>query len=191
MQAASVRTCAGHTGTPASAPDARTDDGRLSDQRQHCVHPRPLRRHAAGPPGARAHRGPARGEAPGSVCAGGRHPHGVRPGRRQPQRLLRKKRRRHGVNLQFITDPGGRILWISQVLPGGTHDLPAARRHRVIATCIRLGLPVLADLAVSVSAEPSPPRNGAASPRTHRPAEIVEQGPCPAPVSRRVRHGPP
>lgn len=56
------------------------------------------------------------------------------------------KHRRHGVNLQVITDPVGRILWISRVLPGRTHDLTAARRHRIITTCRRLGIPVLADL---------------------------------------------
>lgn len=56
------------------------------------------------------------------------------------------KHRRHEVNLQVVTDPGGRILWISRVLPGRTHDLTAARRHRIITTCIRLSLPVLADL---------------------------------------------
>ncbi|MGW8955502.1 transposase family protein [Streptomyces sp. NPDC055709] len=56
------------------------------------------------------------------------------------------KHRRHGVNLQVITDPAGRILWISRALPGRSHDLTAARRHRIIATCVRLGMPVLADL---------------------------------------------
>lgn len=56
------------------------------------------------------------------------------------------KHRRHGVNLQVVTDPGGQILWISRVLPGRTHDLTAARGHRIIATCRRLGIPVLADL---------------------------------------------
>ncbi|MGW8955648.1 transposase family protein [Streptomyces sp. NPDC055709] len=56
------------------------------------------------------------------------------------------KHRRHGVNLQVLTDPAGRILWISRVLPGRTHDLTAARTHRIIATCRRLGILVLADL---------------------------------------------
>ena len=56
------------------------------------------------------------------------------------------KHRRHGVNRQVITDPGGTIVWISKVLPGRTHDLTAARRHRIISTCRRLGIPVLADL---------------------------------------------
>ncbi|MFD7339986.1 transposase family protein [Streptomyces violascens] len=56
------------------------------------------------------------------------------------------KHRRHGVNLQVITDPTGQILWISPALPGRTRDLTAARTHRIVATRIRLGLPVLADL---------------------------------------------
>ncbi|RKN59993.1 IS5/IS1182 family transposase, partial [Streptomyces klenkii] len=38
------------------------------------------------------------------------------------------------------------ILWVSRALPGRTHDLTAARTHRIINTCRRLGIPVLADL---------------------------------------------
>ncbi|MFJ1812663.1 MULTISPECIES: transposase family protein [unclassified Streptomyces] len=57
------------------------------------------------------------------------------------------KHRRHGVNVQVVTDPDGPILWISGVLPGRTHDLTAARRHRVVDTCRRLGTPALAGLA--------------------------------------------
>ncbi|WP_412566565.1 transposase family protein [Streptomyces chartreusis] len=57
------------------------------------------------------------------------------------------KHRRHGVNLQVITTPDGTLLWISPALTGRVHDLTAARRHRIIATCIRLGIPVLADKA--------------------------------------------
>ncbi|GAU71692.1 putative transposase, partial [Streptomyces sp. NBRC 110611] len=56
------------------------------------------------------------------------------------------KHRRHGVNLQLVTDPHGRLLWVSRALPGRTHDLTAARRHRIVNTCIRLGVPVPADL---------------------------------------------
>jgi hypothetical protein len=57
------------------------------------------------------------------------------------------KHRRHGVNLQVITAPDGTLVWISPALAGRAHDLTAARRHRIIATCIRLGIPVLADKA--------------------------------------------
>ncbi|MET8249366.1 transposase family protein [Streptomyces sp. NPDC005202] len=57
------------------------------------------------------------------------------------------KHRRHGVNLQVITDPRGEIMWISRALPGRAHDLTAARTHRIVQTCVRLGVPALADLA--------------------------------------------
>ncbi|MGW6263494.1 transposase family protein [Streptomyces sp. NPDC055085] len=55
------------------------------------------------------------------------------------------KHRRHGVNLQVVTAADGTLVWISPAVPGRAHDLTAARRHRIIATCIRLGIPVLAD----------------------------------------------
>ncbi|WP_329449248.1 transposase (plasmid) [Streptomyces sp. NBC_01426] len=57
------------------------------------------------------------------------------------------KHRRHGVNLQVITAPDGTLVWISPALAGRVHDLTAARRHRIITTCVRLGIPVLADKA--------------------------------------------
>ncbi len=49
--------------------------------------------------------------------------------------------------MQVVTDPGGRLLWLSPALPGSTHDLTAARTHRIIRICERQGVPVLADLA--------------------------------------------
>ncbi|MGW5852376.1 transposase [Streptomyces sp. NPDC055254] len=57
------------------------------------------------------------------------------------------KHRRHGVNVQVVTDPTGKVLWISPALPGRTHDLTAARDHRIIRICERQGVPVLADRA--------------------------------------------
>lgn len=48
---------------------------------------------------------------------------------------------------QAVTDPGGRLLWLSPALPGRTHDLTAARTHRIIRICERQGVPILADLA--------------------------------------------
>ena len=57
------------------------------------------------------------------------------------------KHRRHGVNVQVVTDPAGRLLWISPALPGRVHDLTAARAHRIIRICERQGVPVLADRA--------------------------------------------
>ncbi|NUS17236.1 MAG: transposase, partial [Streptomyces sp.] len=57
------------------------------------------------------------------------------------------KHRLHGVNLQLVTDPAGALLWISPAPPGRTHDLTAARTHRIIRICERQGVPVLADCA--------------------------------------------
>lgn len=58
-----------------------------------------------------------------------------------------QKHRRHGVNVQVVADPTGKLLWISPALPGRTHDLTAARTHRIIRICERQGIPVLADRA--------------------------------------------
>lgn len=49
------------------------------------------------------------------------------------------KRKRHGVNVQVISDPAGRTLWLSPTLPG--------RTHKIIRICERQGVPVLADMA--------------------------------------------
>jgi hypothetical protein len=40
------------------------------------------------------------------------------------------KHRRHGVNVQVIADPAGRLIWASAAVPGSTHDL-AARTHGI------------------------------------------------------------
>lgn len=53
------------------------------------------------------------------------------------------------MNVQVVTDPAGRILWLSPALPGRAHDLTAARRHRIIRICERQGVPILADMAYS------------------------------------------
>ncbi|GII54833.1 hypothetical protein Pth03_32220 [Planotetraspora thailandica] len=37
------------------------------------------------------------------------------------------KHKRHGMNVQVVADPVGRLVWASPALPGGTHDLTAAR----------------------------------------------------------------
>ncbi|AUY54500.1 hypothetical protein C2142_26800 [Streptomyces sp. CB01881] len=44
-------------------------------------------------------------------------------------------------------DPKGQLVWISRALPGRTHDLTAARNHRIVKTCVRLRVPALADMA--------------------------------------------
>lgn len=52
------------------------------------------------------------------------------------------KHRRHGVNVQVVTDPDGRLLWLSPALPGRSHDLTAARTHRIIRICKRQSVPI-------------------------------------------------
>ena len=57
------------------------------------------------------------------------------------------KHRRHGGNVQILTAPDGTPLWTSEVSPGSTHDLVAARAHALPALYPQAarGLPVLAD----------------------------------------------
>ncbi|WP_406191842.1 transposase [Streptomyces sp. NBC_01017] len=57
------------------------------------------------------------------------------------------KARRHGVNIQAVTGPTGKLIWYSPALPGRTVDITAARTHRIITVCERLKIPVLADKA--------------------------------------------
>ncbi len=55
------------------------------------------------------------------------------------------KHKRHGVNVQTICAPDGRLLWASAAVPGKTTDITAARRHKLgqkVGTLIGL----LADL---------------------------------------------
>lgn len=42
------------------------------------------------------------------------------------------KHRRHGVNVQVVTDLAGKLPWISPALPGRAHVLTAARTHRIL-----------------------------------------------------------
>ena len=55
------------------------------------------------------------------------------------------KHKRHGMNVQVLTDPFGRLLWASPALPGSTHDLTAARQHGMIEALAGAGLKCWAD----------------------------------------------
>jgi hypothetical protein len=56
------------------------------------------------------------------------------------------KHHHHGVNLQGLVDPRrGDLVWISDSLPGSTHDLTAARVHDVIRSAARADVQLLAD----------------------------------------------
>src|SRR5699024_7467171 len=57
------------------------------------------------------------------------------------------KHKRHGGNVQVLTDPAGFPVWVSPVEPGSTHDITAARNHALAAlyAAAAAGMPTLAD----------------------------------------------
>ncbi|WP_413768806.1 IS5 family transposase [Rhodococcus pyridinivorans] len=58
------------------------------------------------------------------------------------------KHRRHGGNVQVLTDPTGYPVWVSDVEPGSVHDITAAHRHGVLGALYAAaagGMPTLAD----------------------------------------------
>ena len=55
------------------------------------------------------------------------------------------KHRKHGMNLQVISGPGGEILSDSRAAAGAAHDLTAARIWGITRQLAAAGLIVLAD----------------------------------------------
>ncbi|HZU78013.1 MAG TPA: transposase family protein [Dehalococcoidia bacterium] len=55
------------------------------------------------------------------------------------------KHKRHGMNVQVLADPLGRLIWASPALPGAVHDLTAARTHGIIDALAAAGVRVWAD----------------------------------------------
>ncbi|MFJ5561213.1 IS5 family transposase [Streptomyces sp. NPDC093250] len=56
------------------------------------------------------------------------------------------KHKKHGVNVQVVADPFGRLLlWASPALPGAVHDVRAAREHGVIDALAGAGIVCWAD----------------------------------------------
>ena len=55
------------------------------------------------------------------------------------------KHKRHGVNVQVLADPAGRLIWASAALPGARHDMGAARDHGLIDALQAAGVGVIAD----------------------------------------------
>lgn len=52
------------------------------------------------------------------------------------------KHKHHGVNVQVLADPAGRLVWASPALPGAVHDLTAARIVGLIDALVN-GLPIV------------------------------------------------
>jgi DDE superfamily endonuclease/Helix-turn-helix of DDE superfamily endonuclease len=57
------------------------------------------------------------------------------------------KHKAHGLNVQVIADPIGRLVWISPPLPGARHDMGAAREHGIIDALTTHEIPAVADTA--------------------------------------------
>ena len=55
------------------------------------------------------------------------------------------KHKCHGVNVQVLADPAGRLIWASPALPGARHDMGAAREHGILDALDDAGVQVVAD----------------------------------------------
>jgi hypothetical protein len=64
------------------------------------------------------------------------------------------KHKKHGMNVQVIADPHGKLLWASHALPGAVHDIRAARTHGIIDALTEAGLSCWADMATRARAAP-------------------------------------
>ena len=53
----------------------------------------------------------------------------------------------HGLNVQVLADPAGRLIWVSPPLPGARHDMGAAREHGIIDALNSAGISTIADTA--------------------------------------------
>lgn len=55
------------------------------------------------------------------------------------------KHKKHGMNVQVLADPFGRLLWASPALPGAVHDIKAARSHGIFDALTDVDLACWAD----------------------------------------------
>jgi len=101
--------------------------------------------------------------------------------------------KKHGMNVQVIADPKGRLMWASPALAGPVHDVQAAREHSIIEalaeasiTCwadkgaggtVRLPRPMGQPLHRPASRQPVPRKD----PRTGRAGHRHPQGLAPPP----------
>ncbi|MFE2537074.1 IS5 family transposase [Streptomyces sp. NPDC059371] len=55
------------------------------------------------------------------------------------------KHKKHGMNVQVIADPKGRLMWASPALAGAVHDVRAAREHSIIEALAEASITCWAD----------------------------------------------
>lgn len=68
-------------------------------------------------------------------------------GQRRDRPFYSGKHKCHGLNVQVIADPAGRLIWISPVLPGARHDMGAAQEHGIIDALNAADVRTFADTA--------------------------------------------
>ncbi|MBZ9644667.1 transposase family protein [Streptomyces sp. PSKA30] len=57
------------------------------------------------------------------------------------------KPKKHGMNVQVLTDPFGRLLWASPALPGAVQEVRAAREHGIVDALAEADVKCWADKA--------------------------------------------
>ncbi|MEV5160794.1 transposase family protein, partial [Streptomyces sp. NPDC053728] len=88
------------------------------------------------------------------------------------------KKKHHGMNVQVLADPAGRLIWASDALPGAVHDLTAARTHGIPAALAAADIKCWADKA----------NQGAGGRRLPLRRGRVQPHPAPSAPRLRVRH---
>jgi hypothetical protein len=53
----------------------------------------------------------------------------------------------HGMNVQVLADPAGRLIWASPAVPGATNDIRAARDHGILTALTQARVKTFADKA--------------------------------------------
>jgi hypothetical protein len=91
---------------------------------------------------------------------------GMSSGRDRP--YYSGKHKQHGVNVQVIADPAGRLVWASDALPGARHDTGAAREHGLIDALHAAGARVVADNGYRGAGFVVPQRRRPRAPETGR-----------------------
>lgn len=89
---------------------------------------------------------------------------GMGSGRDRP--YFSGKHKAHGVNVQVIADPAGRLIWASPALPGARHDMGAPREHGILDALTAAGVRVIADNGYRGSGFTVPQRRRRADPQT-------------------------
>ena len=76
------------------------------------------------------------------------------------------KHKCHGMNVQVIADPAGRLVWASPALPGARHDMGAAGEHGILEALRDAQVKVIADNGYRGAGFEVPQRRRPADPDT-------------------------